>query len=415
MHLKLSFFVTAAGAILLAGCGGEKKQEPVVQVQVARVQKAPISQVISADALIFPIAEAAITPKITAPVSKFYVNRGAKVHRGELLATLENKDLSAAALENKGAYESAEAAYTSATNADVPQEQQKSELDARAAKQALDAAQKQYDSRQDLFKQGAIPRKDVDSAAVALAQAREQYDLAERHLQALKSGGTQRALSSAQGQLASAQGKYLGAQAALSYSEIRSPIDGVVTDRPLYPGEVASAGTPLITVMDLRQVIAKAHLPAEQAALLKNGDAASIVVPGLDKPVEAKIEVVSPALDPNSTTVEVWAQAANPHEMLKPGTSAQLQITAKTVPDALVIPKSALLKDEKGKRTVMVVGADSRATAREVQTGIESGDEVQITSGLELGEEVISAGAYGLPENTKVSVQPTSSSAAGGS
>lgn len=396
--------ILAGAAVALVGCSGNKGQEPVVPVQGAKVRQSAISQVVSGEALLFPVQEAAISPKLTAPVKKFYVNRGAKVHQGQLLAVLENKDLAASALENKGSYQEAQAAYATATSATVPQDLQKAELDEKAAQKQLDAAQKVYDSRQGLFQQGAVPRKDVDDAAVALAQAREQYDLAERHLNALKSGGTQQALNSASGQLTSAQGKYLGAQAALSYSEIRSPIDGVVTDRPLYNGEIATAGQPLITVMDLRQVIAKAHLPADQAAALHKGDAATITVPGVDQPVEGRVTVVSPALDPNSTTVEVWVQAANPNGELKPGSSAQIAMTAKTIPNALVVSASALLKSEDGKTQVMVVGPDNRAAARDVQTGVTENDLVQIVSGVNAGDEVITSGAYGLPDKTKVSV-----------
>src|SRR5438105_4671176 len=102
--------------------------------------------------------------------------------------------------------------------------------------------------------------------------------------------GKQQTLKSAHGQLESAQGKYHGAEAQLSYSEVRSPIDGVVTDRPLYPGEMASAGTPIITVMNVSQVIAKAHIPQQAAALLKVGDAATIRAPGADDAVNGKAE-----------------------------------------------------------------------------------------------------------------------------
>ena len=128
----------------------------------------------------------------------------------------------------------------------------------------------------------------------------------------------------------------MGAEAQLSYSEIRSPINGVITDRPLYPGEMAAAGTPLLTVMDISSVIAKAHIPQSEAAALKPGDAGTMTVPGIEKPIEGKVTVVSPALDPNSTTVEIWFEARNPKHDLKPGTSVQLALTAQTVNDALV-------------------------------------------------------------------------------
>src|SRR6478735_10573851 len=92
------------------GCSkGEKEEAPEVSVQAAPAATADISRVVNTEGIIFPVAQSAITPKINAPVKKFYVVRGQKVKQGQLLATLENRDLSAAALDNKGAYEQAEA------------------------------------------------------------------------------------------------------------------------------------------------------------------------------------------------------------------------------------------------------------------------------------------------------------------
>ena len=256
-----------------------------------------------------------------------------------------------------------------------------------------------------------MPRKELDASAVTLAQAKAQYELAKQNLAALQSAGKQEQLKSARGQLTSAKGKYEGAQAQLSYSEIRSPLNGVVTDRPLYPGEMATAGTPLITVMDLSQVIAKAHIPQDQAALLKVGDSASLNSPDVSGPVNGKVSVVSPALDPNSTTVEIWVQAPNPSQQLKPGTSVKLTIVARSIPDALVIPASALLTTPEGATTVMVLGSDGRAHQHTVKAGVRQDQEVQVTDGLKPGDTVITAGAYGLPDNTRVRVENTAGGA----
>ena len=75
-----------------------------VTVQAEQPEQGAISEHITADAILAPLAQAAIAPKITAPVHKFYVQRGANVKEGQLLATLENTDLAAAALDNKGSY-----------------------------------------------------------------------------------------------------------------------------------------------------------------------------------------------------------------------------------------------------------------------------------------------------------------------
>ncbi len=391
-------------AMMTVSCSkGEKEAEPVVTVQTAVAERGKIEEVITADAILFPKDQAALTPKITAPVKALYVNRGSPVHRGELLAVMENRDLAAAEVDNKGAYEQAQAAYGIATSSSLPEEWQKADFDLKAAKQEYDAQQKIYDSRKVLYEQGALPRKEFDQSAVALTQAKANYEIAQRHLTALEAVGKKDQMKLAKGQLTSAKGKYEGAAAQLSYSEIRSPIDGVVTERPLYPGETVPTGTPLLVVMDTSSVIARAHIPQAAAVALKVGDAATITAPG-DIQVAGKVTLVSPALDPNSTTVEVWVAAPNPEGSLRPGTTATVEMIARTVNDAIVVPVSALLKTPDGATTVMVAGADGKAHQVSVETGIRQGDRLQITKGLNGGEKVIITGAYGLPDNTRVKI-----------
>jgi len=371
-----------AASLLTVACSkGEKEQEPVVAVQIAPVERGEIQQVLNVEAILFPKDQAALTPKISAPVKAFYVNRGSRVHRGQLLAVLENRDLAAAEVENKGAYEQAQAAYNIETSSALPEEWQKADYDLKAAKQAYEAEQKVYESRQSLYKEGALPRKDFDQAAVAVIQAKAQYEIAQKHMAALEAAGKKDQVKSAKGQLSSAQGKYEGAAAQLSYSEIHSPIDGVVTERPLYPGEMAAAGSPLMVVMDTSTVIAKAHVPQDAAASVKRGDSATIAAPG-DIKIDGKVTVVSPALDTNSTTVEVWVEASNPKGVLRPGSTVNVQIAGNVEKDVVLIPAAALLKTPEGATAVMVAGKDGLAHQVSVETGIREDDRVQITKGL---------------------------------
>jgi HlyD family secretion protein len=393
-------------AVLFSGCSSEKTDpEPTVAVQVFALEKTSIEREITTQAILFPKQQAAIVPKVSAPVQKFLVKRGDRVGAGQLLAVLENRDLSAAAQDTKGAYDQAQASYETTTAASLPEEIRKAEADAQQAQQTLDAQEKVFESRQQLFEQGALPRKELDQSRVDVTQARNQNAITKKHLEALQAVGKAQELKAARGQLESAQGKYLGAQAQLSYSEIRSPITGVITDRPLYPGEMAAAGTPLLTVMDISTVIAKAHIPQTDAALLRVGDKGTMTVPGIDTPVEGKITVVSPALDVNSTTVEIWFESKNAKQALKPGTSVQLSVTAQTVKDALVIPANAVLTAPDGATSVMQAGSDGRAHKKAVKLGIRNGDDVQVVDGMGEGDKVVSSGAYGLPDNTKITIE----------
>jgi len=411
MRLGADFHFVSRSVALFAisalafGCSAPGKKPLVASVQVTPATVAPISDVISAEAVLSPLQQAIITPKITSTIKTFLVQRGSRVRQGQLLAVLENADLTAAAEQSKGEFEQAEAGYDMSTGASIPQDLQKAELDATTAKISLDAAQKVYDSRKDLFQQGALPRRDLDTAEVALSQARNQYEVAQRQLEDRKRLGQKQALKSASGQLAAAKGKYLAAQAALHYSEIRSPIDGVVTDRPQFAGELATANQPLMTVMNVSKLIAKLHIAQTEAATLKVGVPAEISLAGLDETVPGHVTLVSPALDPGSTTVEVWVESLKPNPALKPGISVHLSLTAKTVKDALVVPAAAVFKNAEGADFVMLAGSDDKAHLRTVTAGIRSATTAQIVDGVKAGDKVISSGGYALPDGTAIKVE----------
>jgi multidrug efflux pump subunit AcrA (membrane-fusion protein) len=324
-----------------------------------------------------------------------------------LLAVLENKDLAGAAEQSKGEFEQAEASYATTVGASLPQQIQKAELDAKAAKLAFDAQQKVYDARKQLYEQGALPRRDFDAADVALAQARSANEQAQRQLADLQRLGKEQALKSAGGQRSAAEGKYRNAEAQLSYSEIRSPIDGVVTDRPQYQGELATANQPLLTVMNTSRLIAKAHISQSEAVLLKAGNKAEIELPGLDEPIQAKVSLVSPALDPGSTTIEVWVESIKPNSALKPGMNARINVIAKSEEEALVVPAAAVYKSEEAGDYVMLAGADKKAHLAKVKIGIKTKELAQIESGIKENDSVITVGGYALPDGTQIQIEAT--------
>jgi HlyD family secretion protein len=168
----LAAAVLTANLFATFGCSSKEEKEPtpVVAVQVATVKTENIQARITTNAILYPRDQAAIVPKIVGPIKKYYVSRGSHVHAGELLVTLEDKDLKGALTESQGNYQQAEATYNSAL--------QSAEHDVKIAKQQLNAAQSLYDGREILYKQGAMSQKDVQDASIALTQARSQYDLA---------------------------------------------------------------------------------------------------------------------------------------------------------------------------------------------------------------------------------------------
>ncbi|MBV9268211.1 MAG: efflux RND transporter periplasmic adaptor subunit [Acidobacteriaceae bacterium] len=396
--------------ILLASCshgagasgGGDSEEAPAAPVQVAVARKAAIEHLVTVEGVLYPLQQANIVPKISAPVQRFLAQRGDHVSKGQLLAILENRDLAAAAQESKDLYQQAEANYENTKSATMPTDLAKAQADVQAAREGLAAAQKVYESRSKLYHEGALAEKLVEDARVAMVQAQSQYSTAQQTLKSLESVGRREQLESAESQMRAAKAHYESAEAQASYAEVRSPITGMVADRPINVGEMASAGSALFSIVDVSTVVARASVPVKEAAALQVGAPATISGAGGD--IAGKVSVVSPAVDPNTTTVQIWVQARNAGEGLKPGESVKISIRAGEIPDALIVPPAAILPAEDGGEKVMVARTDNLAHNSKVKTGLRTADAVQILSGVKPGDRVITEGGLGLDDKSNIKI-----------
>lgn len=405
--LKTKARTFAAVALFLSACGKQAVKEATdietaIVVRTEPVTRGPINLVIEADAVLYPVEQSGVTSKLTAPVRRILVNRGEHVTAGQLLAELESRDLAAAAQETRSQYEQAQTVLQTVSAATVPEDRAKAEADVRSSRESLDAASKVYESRNRLQKEGALAQKLVDDSRLAMVQAQTGFDTARYHLDALSRVAGAEQVKGAQAQVAAARAHNDSAAVQLGYAQILSPLSGVVADRPVYPGETASAGSPIITVINVSRVVARANIPLRQAAALKSGMPAAIIGP--DGSLNGRITVVSPAADPNTTTVEVWVEAENPGERLKPGGTVHLAIHAATIVSALVVPDSALLSADEGGDRVLVLGPDSTLHSHRVTAGVRDGARVQILAGISEGDRVVTSGGLGVSDGAKATL-----------
>lgn len=404
---KRRVLLVIAAISVLAACsskpGAEEDTQPVTPVQVAAATRGTIAHIVTAEAVLYPLKQANITPKISAPVQKFLVQRGDHVREDQLVAILEDRDLQAAAQESKNLYQQAEAAYENTKAAVMPEDLLKAKTDVQTARQALDAANAVYQNRLQLFKEGALAHKLVDDAKVAQVQAQSQFDTAQQHLTSLETVGRSAQLKSAEAQMEAAKAHYESSEAQLSYAEVRSPMNGIVSDRPVNIGEMASSGSALLSIVDISQVVARANIPVQEAAAMDVGDPATISGGGVK--LAGKITVVSPAVDPNTTTLQVWVGAPNPDERMKLGLTVEIAVNIGDIKDAIIVPVSALLASDEGGEKVMIAGADGLAHESKVETGVRDGDNVQILSGVKPGDQVITEGGLGLDDKGKIEIK----------
>ena len=394
--------------LLLFSACSEKKEEKEVEaaapVQVATAARETMRRMVTADGVIFPVDQTNVMSKISAPVRVFYIKRGEHVRAGQLIATLENRDLVAAVAAARAQLAQAQSNLVMIEASTVPEAVTKAQADLQSAREQLDAAQKLLESRRKLYHEGALSRRLVDEAQVAYAQAKAQFETAQAHLKSMQSVANHEQIATARAQVEAARAGLAAAEAQVGYSEIRTPISGLVADRPLYPGDMASTGQPIATIVDISRVVARANVPQAEAGLLKVGNPATVKLTAGELEIDGKVTVVSPATDPSSTTVQVWVQSANPGEQFKPGMSVRVEILARTIPDATVVPTAALLSGPEGGIAIVTVSADHKAHVNTVTVGARQNGKVQILSGIAPGDQVVVTGGLGLEDGASVRI-----------
>lgn len=235
---------------------------------------------------------------------------------------------------------------------------------------------------------------DSRAADVAVAFARKN---AERQKQLLNIEGTsEKLLQEAEQQLDAAL-----VQRALL--RVESPITGTVTQVNVKPGEAVDLMTAMAKVVDLDRLVVSAGVPSAELAAVELGQTAEVSVDDSSAPLSGVIDYISPQVDLRSGTAVVRAELAS-GSSLRPGQFVTLRIVTAVHEDRLAVPVQSVVRNEQGANVVAIVQGD---TARQVtvQADLRDGDLVEIQAdGLQAGMTVVTEGAYGLPEETRVRI-----------
>jgi HlyD family secretion protein len=376
-----------------------------VSVQVAKAERGTIAREVTAVATLAAQREATISPKIAAQIAQMPLLTNRRVRAGDVLAVLESRDVAAQRAEAAAALTEAETTAHSTVNGAIPITNAQDTKAVRDARANLDTQEKTYERRKVLFEQGGISKKDLEASALAVTQAQDDLRVAEASASAHHAVTNPGDIQVAESRIQQARDRLRNLDAQLSYTVIRAPFDGVITGQFQYQGDLAAAGGKLVTIADATNLIAKTQVSEEVASALKPGDAVKIIPE--DQPgqtFDGVISLVGHGADPQSRSVEVWARVPNPSGALRPNGIARMIIAAQSVTNAVIVPASAITLDATNGNsgTVMVVDAKSVAHEVHVTIGVRTADRVQILSGLQGGETVVTEGNYGLPDGTKV-------------
>jgi membrane fusion protein (multidrug efflux system) len=205
------------------------------------------------------------------------------------------------------------------------------------------------------------------------------------------------------GELNVLRAELLQIEAQLEKTEIRAPFGGVIGLRWVSLGAYLSSQTTIAALLDLDPVKVDFSVPERYASLVEDGDKISYTVEGIDRTFTGVVYAIEPGVDPETRALRMRARSTNRDGLLRPGTFANIDLAVRSVPDALAVPAIAVIPELGG--TKVWVHADGRAEARSVTTGIRTESMVQITSGLEAGELVITTGLLQLQSGLEVEIE----------
>jgi Cu(I)/Ag(I) efflux system membrane fusion protein len=175
---------------------------------------------------------------------------------------------------------------------------------------------------------------------------------------------------------------------------ILAPQDGVVSNLPVREGMYVKPAMRIMTLADLSSVWLLAEVFERQSEWVSTGNDAEVHLPYLPGRVwQGKVEYIYPSLDPKTRTLKVRLRFDNPEETLKPNMYASVRLFATPKENALTIPLEALIRTG-GTERVIIAKGEGRFDAREITTGVESGERIEVLEGLEAGEEVVVSGQF---------------------
>ena len=291
---------------------------------------------------------------ISGPAMQILVNPGAAVTKGQALATVSSPDFATAI----ASYRKSESVYLN--------------------------AKRIADLDEQLFKNDALARRDLEQAQTDFASASADRDAA---IQQLRSLGVEEA------QIEAIRS---GKPTEPLMGTIRSPIEGTVVEKLISPGQLLTAGTPCFTVADLSTMWVLANVFPSDVKDVAVGEPVDVVTDASTAPLQGRVDYVASLVDPTSKAIAVRVLVPNMNHVLRKDMFVHVGIHANHEHTGLLVPTTSVLRDEENLPFVYVAVPNGSFDRRRVTLGSRVGDQYEVSSGLKAGDKVVSEGALFL-------------------
>ncbi len=370
-------------ALALTGCGGPKAEQNAaadspIAVRTITTASEEWPNAYEAVGSVKARTAAVLSSKVMGYVREVRVHAGDRVREGQVLVVLDSRDLDAGYRQAEAARNEARSAVSEAENAIA------------SAKANLDLAKVTYGRMRDLFDKRSISNQEFDEASARLKVAQAGYEMAVSKRSQLDS------------KIAQAEQGFQSAEITRSYAQITAPFAGMVTEKPVEPGNLAAPGTPLLTLeregaYRLEVAVEESRLP-----LVRLGQPVAVLLDALEGEVQGRVSEIAPAVDASvrSFTVKIDLPSDS---RLRSGQfgRARWAFGARRV---LAVPAAAV--NQRGELMFVLMAESGRARMRLVTLGQRSRDRVEVLSGLNPEEKVVVEAPAGLVDGAALEVRP---------
>ena len=414
MHYQRLAIATLALTVALAGCGkGQQQKGPMpLNVDVASAQRRDIATTITLDGQIAPLEQSTLAFQQSGPIAAVYVNVGDRVHAGELLAKIDDSTLRAQ-LAQAQAQASQQSASATGAQLGLPVQQQQNTAALATAKAAFDNAQLVYNQNLQLYKQGYVSQAQLESARSQYVQAQNQYNNAQIGLRNNAVSAQNVRAAQAGASAAAAQANVLRTQ--IGQTALFAPYDGVITQRMMDPGAMASPASAVLAISRVDTVWININVPDEDLAYVHPGSVVhftSSSIPG--KTFSARVNTVNAVPSQGTLSYLARIQLANAGDVLRGGMLVTASLPKDSKTNAIVVPRTAVAQSDKGN-SVFIVSGD-KAEEVPVRVGIQTDTMAEVVSPkVQPGTKVITTRPDALKDGSVVAVNgPTGPAANGG-
>ncbi|WP_225999694.1 efflux RND transporter periplasmic adaptor subunit [Paenibacillus sp. BJ-4] len=432
-------------SVALAGCGGGEAPaappaaQKAIPIQVAKVAKGSIADSTGIVGSFAPKDTAQVSPKISGKIQNINLTVGQKVNKGDILFTIDQKDLKDTITQNQESYQVALANLKQAESG-AAQSVQQAESSVDQAKSALvqqdssitqaqnslvDAqnsvhnAQSTLTRNQQLFSAGAVSQSDLEQSEIAFKKAQTALENAQlalhnaqtskesaqttynNALKSLRLAQQKTGIDVARASVNQAKASLDTARSQLANAVVRAPMSGTISVVTGTTGQMVSPQSAVATIANTNPILAKVNVSEEDLLKLNVGSTVTVGVDSLGKRIEAKVTAINPVMDNDLKAYPVEISVPNPSGEFKSGMVVTVYMKSEA-PKNILVSQDAITEQAGKKYAYVVEGTVAKRV--EVQTGQESAKQVEVTKGLTEGQNVVVKGVSLLSDGAKINV-----------